>query len=88
MSHKMGTSMSTAVGLTDYGFLYASTSARFGSTVKVKSRHSGIGEADEDVRPSIDDFDSEIAIFKVHTMEPIITGNCMLYNSTDWKFQS
>ena len=66
MSHKMGTSLSTAMGLTDYGFLYTSGSARAVSTLRVRSRHSGIGEAEDDVKkPSIDDFDSEIAIFKV-----------------------
>ena len=72
MSHKMGTSMSTAMGLTDYGFLYASGSTRAVSTLRVKSRHSGIGEADDDVkRPSIDDFDSEIAIFKVSSVNAV-----------------
>lgn len=66
MSHKLGTSMSAAMGLTDYGFLYTSVSARATSTLRVRSRHSGIGEAEDDAkRPSIDDFDSEIAIFKV-----------------------
>jgi len=57
--------MSTAVGLTDYGFLYSAGSTQAVSTVRVKSRHSGIGEEEEAKRPSIDDFDSEIAIFKV-----------------------
>ena len=66
MSHKMGTSMSAAMGLTDYGFLYSSASTRTASTLRVRSRHSGIGESEDDVkRPSIDDFDCEIAIFKV-----------------------
>ena len=39
------------------------------STMRVKSRHSGIGEGEEEVKkPSIDDFDSEISIFKVSHM--------------------
>ena len=66
MSHKLGASMSAMMGLTDYGFLYTSGSVRLMSTMRVRSRHSGMGDGDEDVkRPSIDDFDSEISIFKV-----------------------
>ena len=69
MSRKMTASASTAVGLTDYGFLYSGGSMSAVSTMKVKSRHSGIGEGEEEVKkPSIDDFDSEISIFKVSHM--------------------
>ena len=63
---KLGASMSTMMGMNDYGFLYTTGSVRFMSTMRVKSRQSGMGDGDEDVkRPSIDDFDSEISIFKV-----------------------
>ena len=53
---KLGSSMSTMMGMNDYGFLYTTGSVRFMSTMRVKSRQSGIGDGDEDVkRPSIDD---------------------------------
>ena len=64
VSHKMSTSVSAAVGLTDYGFLYSGSSVYTMSTMKLRSRHSA-GEEEGAKRPSIDDFDSEISIFKV-----------------------
>ena len=57
----------SAVGATDYGFLYsgASSIGHIGS-FRVRSVLSrGEGE-EENKKPSIDDFDGEISIFKVH----------------------
>ena len=69
MSRKMTASASTAVGMTDYGFLYAGGSMNTMSTIRVRSRLSAVGEGEEETKkPSIDDFDSEIAIFKVSIM--------------------
>ena len=65
MSHRLSNSVSAAMGMTDYGFLYCGGSVSAMSTMRVRSRHSGIGDEEEGKRPSIDDFDSEIAIFKV-----------------------
>ena len=65
MSSRISGSASAGVGLTDYGFLYSGASTQTMFASRVKSRHSGIGEEEEAKRPSIDDFDSEIAIFKV-----------------------
>ena len=66
MSRKMTASASTAVGMTDYGFLYSGGSMNTMSTMRVRSRLSATGEGEEEAKkPSIDDFDCEIAIFKV-----------------------
>ena len=65
MSSKISGSALNAVGLTEFGFLYPGASTQMMFASRVKSRHSGIGEEVEAKRPSIDDFDSEIAIFKV-----------------------
>ena len=63
-SHRVGSSKS-AVGATDYGFLYSATSSiGHMSTYRVRSVLSREGE-DENNKPSIDDFDGEISIFKV-----------------------
>ncbi|XP_065904492.1 dynein axonemal heavy chain 9-like [Dysidea avara] len=62
-SHRVGSSKS-AVGATDYGFLYSATSSiGHMSTYRERSVLSREGE-DENNKPSIDDFDGEISIFK------------------------
>ena len=61
-SHRIGASMSAGAA-TDHGFLYT-TASRMDS-FRVRSVISR-GEIDEDAKkPSIDDFDAEISIFKV-----------------------
>ena len=83
---KLGTSMSTMMGMNDYGFLYSTGSVQFMSTMRVKSRQSGMGDGDEDVkRPSIDDFDSEISIskgsLKTFGITTISCNHCLYFPS-------
>jgi len=63
-SHRIGNSLSAA-GATDYGFLYTGHSSMGHMTsFRVRSILSREAE-DETKKPSIDDFDGEISIFKV-----------------------
>jgi len=64
VSYRIGSSLSVA-GATDYGFLYSGTSSMGQMTsFRVRSVLSRDGD-EENKKPSIDDFDVEISIFKV-----------------------